>query len=287
MSGEADTPASARAEPVMPSRALMSGAGRAVGDFAMIREGDRVLLGLSGGKDSLSLLHILLELRRRAPIRFELAACTVDPQSPDFDPSPLKPYLAELGIPYFYESQPIVAEAEAHMQGDSFCAYCSRMRRGILYRVARENGYGVLALAQHLDDLAETFLMSAFFGGRLRTMKAHYLNDAGDVRVIRPLVYVRERQTRDFARAAGLPVIHENCPACFSMPMQRMAMKQLLAAQEAEHPKLFASLLTALRPLMGEIGAPPGSARFEPRARLPRATWDRLAGQAPAISETP
>jgi tRNA 2-thiocytidine biosynthesis protein TtcA len=237
--------------PAKPSRALLSAAGKAIGDFGMIRDGDRVLLGLSGGKDSLTLLQILLHLQAKAPVKFALAACTVDPQSPDFDPSPLKPYLAALDIPYFYESQPIVAEAEQHMQGDSFCAYCSRMRRGILYRVARENGYNVLALAQHLDDLAETFLMSAFFGGKLRTMQAHYLNDAGDVRVIRPLVYARERQTRDFAVRASLPVVHENCPACFSLPMQRYQMKQLLATQEQAHPSLFANLLTAMRPLLG------------------------------------
>jgi tRNA 2-thiocytidine biosynthesis protein TtcA len=237
--------------PAKPPRSLLSAAGKAIGDFAMIRDGDRILLGLSGGKDSLSLLHVLLHLQGKSPVMFELAACTVDPQSPDFDPSPLKPYLAALGVRYFFESQPIVEEAEQHMRGDSFCAYCSRMRRGILYRVARENGYNVLALAQHLDDLAETFLMSAFFGGTLRTMQAHYLNDAGDVRVIRPLVYARERQTRDFAANAHLPVVHENCPACFSMPMQRYQMKQLLATQEQLHPSLFANLLSAMRPLLG------------------------------------
>ena len=234
----------------LPSRPLLSAAGRAIGDYAMIRAGDRVLLGLSGGKDSLTLLQILLHLQTKAPVKFELAACTVDPQSPEFDPSPLKTYLAELGVRYFYESQPIVESAAEHMKGDSFCAYCSRLRRGILYRIARENGYGVLALAQHLDDLAESFLMSAFFGGKLRTMQAHYLNDAGDIRVIRPLVYARERQTRDFASRAGLPVIAENCPACFSLPMQRYQMKHLLAEQEKQHPELFANLLTAMKPLM-------------------------------------
>jgi tRNA 2-thiocytidine biosynthesis protein TtcA len=233
-----------------PPKSLISAAGRAIADYAMIREGDRVLLGLSGGKDSLSLLHVLLQLQKKAPVRFELAACTVDPQSPDYDPSPLRPYLAELGVRHFLESQPIVEQAKAHMGKDSFCAYCSRMRRGILYRVGREQGYNVLALAQHLDDLAETFLLSTFFGGKLRTMKAHYLNDAGDIRVIRPLVYARERQTRDFAQRAGLPVIMENCPACFAMPMQRWQMKQMLAEQELKHPTLFASLLTAMRPLM-------------------------------------
>ena len=236
---------------VKPSRSLLTAAGRAIGDYQMIRNGDRILLGLSGGKDSLSLLHTLHHLQRRAPVKFELACCTVDPQSPDYDPSPLKPYLAALGVPYFYESQPVLEQAKAGMDGDSFCAYCSRMRRGILYRVAREHHYNVLALAQHLDDLAETFLLSSFFGGKLRTMQAHYLNDAGNVRVIRPLIYARERQTRDFAANAALPVIPENCPACFSMPQQRQSMKLMLAEQEKAHPRIFNSLLTAMRPLMG------------------------------------
>jgi tRNA 2-thiocytidine biosynthesis protein TtcA len=197
---------------------------------------------------------VLRHLQGKAPIRFSLAAATVDPQSPDFDPSPLKAYLAELGIPYFYERQDIVGQAQTVMEGDSFCAFCSRMRRGILYSAARREGYNVLALAQHLDDAAETFLMSAFFGGKLRTMQAHYLIDKGDLRVIRPLIYARERQTAAFAKNANLPVIFENCPACFSKPMQRFQMKQLLALQEKDHPKIFANLRTALRPLMGKAG---------------------------------
>jgi len=240
-------------EAIQPSRSLVSAAGRAIGDFDMIRDGDRVLLGLSGGKDSLSLLHVLLHLQKRAPIKFELAAATVDPCSPEFDPSPLKAYMAELGVTYFYDRQDIVGEAQKTLtkDSDSFCAYCSRMRRGILYRTAREQKYNVLALAQHLDDLAETLMMSMFFGGKMRTMQAHYLIDAGDLRVIRPFVYVRERQTRDFTHKAGLPVISENCPACFAVPTQRFAMKQMLAEQEKLHPKLFASLLTAMKPLMG------------------------------------
>ena len=218
----------------------------------MIRPGDRVLLGLSGGKDSLSLLHVLLHLHDKAPVRFELAAATVDPCIDGFDPSFLKAYIAALGVPYFYRRQDIVGRALTTMRGDSFCAYCSRMRRGILYATAREQGYNVLALAHHLDDLAESFLMSAFYGGRLHTMKAHYLNDAGDLRIIRPFVYARERQTADFARRAGLPAIMDNCPACFRMPTQRMNMKSLLAEQEKNHKMIFSSLLTAMRPLMKE-----------------------------------
>ena len=240
---------------LQPPKPLLRAAGRAIADYAMIRPGDRLLLGLSGGKDSLSLLHVLRHLRAKAPLDFELAAATVDPGIEGFDPSPLKDYVPGLGIPYFYRRQDIVGRALKTMRGDSFCAYCSRMRRGILYATARAQGYNVLVLAQHLDDVAESFLMSAFHGGSLRTMKPHYVNDAGDLRVIRPFVYARERQTADFARSAALPVIADNCPACFRMPTARLHMKQLLAAEEQRHKRLFAYLLNAMEPLMRR-GAP-------------------------------
>jgi tRNA 2-thiocytidine biosynthesis protein TtcA len=235
-----------------PPKALMRPVGRAIADFDMIREGDRIAIGVSGGKDSLTLLHILRHLQRYAPVKFELAALTVDPQVEGFDPAVLKPYMADLGVPYFYQSSPIMAQAKENMDNDSFCAYCSRMKRGIMYSTLREEGYNVLALAQHLDDLAESFLMSAFHGGQLRTMKACYTNDAGDVRIIRPLVYARERQTAAFAEESILPVVPDSCPACFDMPTQRQHMKELLAREEGENHGLFKSLLTALKPLMHE-----------------------------------
>lgn len=233
-----------------PPKSLMRPIGRAIGDFDMIRSGDRILLGVSGGKDSLSLLHIMLHLRNYSPVAFELGVITVDPQVEGFDPSPLRPYLASLSVPYFYEQQPLMERAMHHMQKDSYCSWCARMKRGIMYAVARREHYNVLALAQHLDDLAESFLMSAFHAGQLRTMKAHYLIDAGDLRVIRPLVYVRERQTRAYAQALGLPVIGDNCPACFRMPTQRMHMKQLLSSEEASNKLLFKRILSTLKPLM-------------------------------------
>jgi tRNA 2-thiocytidine biosynthesis protein TtcA len=225
-------------------------AGQAIADYDMIRQGDRLLLGLSGGKDSLSLLHILLLLQRHAPVQFDLGVVTIDPQSDSFDPSPLKPYLSAMGLEYHFVREPIVDLAQTHMTGDSYCAWCARMRRGLMYKVARQNGFNVLVLAQHLDDLAESFLMSAFHGGRLKTMKAHYTIDAGDLRVIRPLVYVRERQLAEFAKNAGLPVIMENCPSCFGIPTQRQHMKELLAAEEKTNKQLFSSLLSTIRPLM-------------------------------------
>ncbi len=240
------------ATPVQPPKNLLRPVGRGIADFGMIRPGDRILLGLSGGKDSLSLLHVLLHLQRHAPISFAVGAATVDPMVEGFDPSVLKPYLATLEVPYFYRAQPILDRARAHMGNDSFCAFCSRMKRGVLYDTARREGYNVLALAQHLDDVAESFLMSAFHGGRLKTMKAHYRNDAGDVRVIRPLIYVRERQTAAFARMAALPVISENCPACFDMPTQRQHMKDLLGLEEKANQRVFKSILSAVRPLLAD-----------------------------------
>ncbi len=236
--------------PITPPKSLLRPAGRAIADFDMIRDGDRILLGVSGGKDSQSLLHILLHLQRHAPVHFELGAVTVDPQVEGFDPSPLKEVMAQLGVPYFYRTQAIMEQAKTNMGNASFCAYCSRMKRGVMYDAARKGGYNVLALAQHMDDLAESFLMSAFHGGQLRTMKAHYVNDAGDVRVIRPLVYARERQLAAFALDAQLPVIRDNCPACFSMPAQRQHMKELLASEERGNKGLFKSLQTTLRPLL-------------------------------------
>jgi tRNA 2-thiocytidine biosynthesis protein TtcA len=235
-----------------PPKSLLGQVGRAIVDFRMIGEGDRILLGVSGGKDSLSLLQILRHLQTYAPVRFDLAALTVDPEVPGFDPSHLPDHYRALGVPWHYERQPLMEQARSHMSGDSFCAYCSRMKRGIMYRICREHGYNVLALGQHLDDMAESLFLSIFHGGQLRTMKAHYVNDEGDVRVIRPLAYCRERQTADYARKAGLPVVPDSCPACFSMPTRREHMKALLAREEAGHPHLFANILHAIRPIMTE-----------------------------------
>jgi tRNA 2-thiocytidine biosynthesis protein TtcA len=266
-----------------PPKSLLRPVGRAIKDFDMIREGDRILVGVSGGKDSLSLLHLLLHLQRHAPVRFEVGALTVDPQVEGFEPAHLKPYMAALGVDYYFQSQPIMEQAQEHMDNDSFCAYCSRMKRGIMYATLRQHRYNVLALAQHLDDLAESFLMSAFHGGQLRTMKACYTNDAGDVRIIRPLVYARERQTAAFAREAGLPVVPDSCPACFDMPTQREHMKALLAGEEAHNKQLFKSLLATLRPLMHAdyVGYQKVGQQAAPDAKVqpPGATTEAAAGK--------
>jgi len=232
---------------------LMRPIGRAIADYEMIKEGDRILLGLSGGKDSLTLLHVLRQLQRHAPINFEIGAVTVDPEIAGFDPSVLKTYLKELDVPYFYRQQAIMEDAKMNMKGDSFCSYCARMKRGIIYTTARNEGYNVVALAQHLDDLAESFMMSSFHQGQLQTMKAHYVNDAKDLRIIRPMVYMRERQSTDFAKEVNLPVIIDNCPACFSKPTERAYFKNLLLMEEKRNKGLFKNLLSAMRPLMEDL----------------------------------
>lgn len=259
---------SPRPQLAKPPKSLLRKVGRAISDFDMIRDGDRILLGVSGGKDSLSLLHVLAHLQTYAPVRFELGAITVDPEIEGFDPSRLQAYVRGLGLPHFYEKQPIMEEARQRMNGDSFCAYCARMKRGIMYTTCRRAGYNVLALAQHLDDIAESFLMSLFHGGQLRTMKAHYVNDDGDLRIIRPLAYARETQTSAFARAANLPVVADSCPACFTAPTQRAYMKQLLAREERAHEHLFANLRRAMLPLMAE-GQPDPATSPERGTRRP------------------
>ncbi|XP_078602131.1 uncharacterized protein LOC144876565 [Branchiostoma floridae x Branchiostoma japonicum] len=236
-----------------PPKRIMKQTIEAMTEYNMIRDGDRVLLCLSGGKDSLSLLHTLRQYQffaKSKNITFELGAVTVDPQTASYDPSPLKNYLAKLGVPYFYEEQGIMAQAASMPVCTSICSYCSRMKRGRIYACARREGYNVLAMGQHLDDLAESFMMSAFHNGLLRTMKANYTVREEDLRVIRPFVYVREKDLRNFAEQAKLPIIPENCPACFEAPKERHRTKQLLASQELLFPKLFQSLLKTMKPLM-------------------------------------
>ncbi|OQV19242.1 putative tRNA 2-thiocytidine biosynthesis protein TtcA [Hypsibius exemplaris] len=236
-----------------PSKEIWKPMLTAISEFDMFKDGDRVLVCLSGGKDSLSLLHALKQYQffaRSQGINLELGAVTVDPGASSYDPSPLKPYLKSLGVPYFYEEQNIMEQAMALKDVHSICSFCSRMKRGRLYSCARREGYNVLAFGQHLDDLCESFMMSTFHNGRLRTMKACYSVVEGDLRFVRPLVYVREKDTRRFAESRHLPVVAENCPACFTAPKERFRVKQVLASQELIYPGLYDSLKTAMRPLM-------------------------------------
>ena len=233
-----------------PPAKILKPLNQALNDFDMIKEGDRVLLGLSGGKDSLAMLHLLLYVKSRFPPGyFTLACATVDPGTEAFNPRPLIPYVRSLGVEYHYLDEKIMAMAERHMTGDSICAFCARMKRGALYSCCRAHGYNKLVLAQHLDDCVESFLMSTMYNGAVRTMKAKYTIDEGDVEVIRPAVYLREKALRDFSYDAGLPVINENCPACFEAPKERNHIKKLLAREESVFPSLYSSMRNALTPL--------------------------------------
>jgi selenocysteine lyase/cysteine desulfurase/tRNA(Ile)-lysidine synthase TilS/MesJ len=255
-----------------PPKKLLRWVGQALMQWDMIQEGDRLLLGVSGGKDSLSLLHVLLRFQKRAPVRFELACATVDPQTPSFDPSPLKEYMKALGVPYYYLSENIIERATCEMNGDSLCSYCARMKRGVLYTCCRKYGFNKLVLAQHLDDLAESFFMSAMHNGQLRTMKAKYWNEQRDVEVLRPLAYVREIELKKFAYDSRLPVINENCPACFEEPKERHRVKKMLAQEESLYPDMYNSLRRALLPLMDDASYAPLEAV---RARVEQAKQER------------
>ncbi|KAJ0410259.1 hypothetical protein P43SY_002591 [Pythium insidiosum] len=233
-----------------PPSSLMKWIGLAVTHWDMIKEGDRLLVAVSGGKDSLGLLHALLHLQKRSPVRFKIAAATVDPETPAYDPSPLKEYITSLGVPHFYLSEDIVNRAKKQMRGNSLLAYTSRMRRGALYTCCRKNKYNKLVLGHHLDDVAESFFMSAMHNGQLRTMRAKYWNDKKDVEVIRPLIYARDSLLKQFAIDARLPVINENMPTGFEEPKERHRVKRMLSTEESLFPELFGSLRRALHPLM-------------------------------------
>ncbi|MDC0429862.1 tRNA 2-thiocytidine biosynthesis protein TtcA [Candidatus Thioglobus sp.] len=232
---------------------LLKPVGRAIKDFGMIKEGDKILLAVSGGKDSLSLFHLLRHFQRHAPIHFDLGVVTIDPQVEGFEPQALTSFFKKFDTPYFFEEFPILEQAKESMKGDSYCSFCARIKRGLMYKVARLEGYNVLALGQHLDDLSESLMMSMCHNGKIQTMKAHYINDAKDLRVIRPMAYVRERQLADFAATANLPVIADSCPACFTMPTERDHFKQWLLTEEKRTPNLYKNLLSAMRPMLDEV----------------------------------
>jgi tRNA(Ile)-lysidine synthase TilS/MesJ len=219
----------------------------------MIKEGDKILLAVSGGKDSLSLFHLLRHFQRHAPIKFDLGVVTIDPQVEGFEPQALEVFFKKFDTPYFFEEFPILEQAKESMKGDSYCSFCARIKRGLMYKIARLEGYNVLALGQHLDDLSESLMMSMCHNGKIQTMKAHYINDAKDLRIIRPMVYVRERQLADFAASVNLPVIADSCPACFTMPTERDHFKQWLLTEEKRTPNLYKNLLSAMRPMLDEV----------------------------------
>jgi tRNA 2-thiocytidine biosynthesis protein TtcA len=213
----------------------------------MIEEGDRIAVGLSGGKDSYCLLMLLGELQRRAPVRFELTALTVDAGYPGFDTAAISRFCSDNGFCHQVLSTTHYDIIQEKLRpGSSFCSLCARLKRGTLYGAVRQMGYSKLALGHHRDDFIETLLLNQFFVGSLKAMSACMLADSGDVTVIRPLVYVAEQDTARLAAEAGLPVVSCSCPVAGSPDLQRQRMKELLSSLEKDIPHIKNSLLKAL-----------------------------------------
>jgi tRNA 2-thiocytidine biosynthesis protein TtcA len=226
---------------------LRGAVGRCIADFRMIGEGDRVMVCLSGGKDSYTLLDILLSLKRAAPVHFEILAVNLDQKQPDFPAHVLPEYLATLGVPFHVIEQDTYSVVKRVIApGRTMCGLCSRLRRGALYRFAAENGVTKIALGHHRDDIVETLFLNLFFGGRLKAMAPKLLSDDGRHILIRPLAYVAERDIARYARGRAFPLIP--CKLCGSQDnMQRVAVKKMLSAWEREYPGRTETIFSALR----------------------------------------
>jgi tRNA 2-thiocytidine biosynthesis protein TtcA len=224
--------------------------GQAIGDFNMIEDGDKVMVCLSGGKDSYALLDILLTLRERAPIHFDIVAVNLDQKQPNFPADILPAYLEKLGVPFHIENQDTYSIVKRLIpEGKTTCSLCSRLRRGILYRVADELGCNKIALGHHRDDILETFFLNMFFGGKLKGMPAKLVSDDGKHMVIRPMAYVKEVDTERYAEVKGFPIIP--CDLCGSQEnLQRKQIKGLMREWEKKHPgrveNIFSSLSTVV-----------------------------------------
>lgn len=221
--------------------------GRAIGDFSLIEEGDRIAVAVSGGKDSCTMLLLLEELRRRAPVSFELVAVNIDSGYPGYRTDVIEGFLRENGFNYrMVQTDHYAIIQEKRRPGSSYCSICSRLKRGSLYEAARTLGCNKLALGHHRDDFIETLLLNQFFVGSLKSMAASMLADNGITTVIRPLVYVPEDDIINFSKQAALPVVCCCCPVCGTADLQRRRIKRLLKEMESDIPHLKSSLLKAI-----------------------------------------
>lgn len=222
--------------------------GQAIGDFNMIEDGDKIMVCLSGGKDSYALLDILLTLRERAPIHFDIIAVNLDQKQPNFPEEVLPRYLTELGVPFHIENQDTYSIVKRVIpEGKTTCSLCSRLRRGILYRVASELGATKVALGHHRDDIMETFFLNMFFGAKLKGMPPKLQSDDGKHIVIRPLAYVKEKDLERYAEVKAFPIIP--CDLCGGQEnLQRKQIKNMLREWDKKFPgrvdNIFSSLST-------------------------------------------
>jgi tRNA 2-thiocytidine biosynthesis protein TtcA len=220
--------------------------GQAIADFDLIEAGDRVMVCLSGGKDSYGLLDVLLALRDRAPVAFEIVAVNLDQKQPGFPAQVLPGYLEARGVPFRVVAQDTYSVVKRVVpEGKTYCALCSRLRRGVLYRVAGEIGATKIALGHHRDDILATFFLNLFHGGKLKAMPAKLVSDDGRHVVIRPLAYVKEDDLARHAQVRGFPIIP--CNLCGSQEnLQRRAVREMLREWERRHPGRIESIARAL-----------------------------------------
>jgi tRNA 2-thiocytidine biosynthesis protein TtcA len=247
--------------------------GQAIGDYDMIRDGDKVMVCLSGGKDSYALLDVLLHLRAHAPISFDIVAVNLDQKQPGFPEHVLPEYLTSLGVPYRIAEQDTYSTVKRVIpEGKTMCSLCSRLRRGVLYRVAGELKATKIALGHHRDDIIQTFFLNMFFGGKLKTMPPKLVSDDGKNVVIRPLAYVEESDLEAYAELRQFPIIP--CTLCGSQEnLQRKHVSAMLKEWEKRHPGRIENILRSLQSVspshlldrkLFDFGAVAPTGRLEP-----------------------
>jgi len=220
---------------------------KAIVDFNLVEDGDRIMVGLSGGKDSWALIQILDVLQQRAPIDFSIVAVNVDSGYDGYQHTQVAAACKERGWEFHSEHTTIGAVIDDKLDSDDTpCSLCARLRRGVLYRLAKQVGATKIALGHHLDDFIETVLLNLFFQGSLKAMPARLVSDNKKHIVIRPLVYVSEAEARAYTQESGLPVIGCCCPACGDLSLKRQRIKRLIAELELEHPDIKHSMIRAI-----------------------------------------
>src|ERR1051325_3578718 len=285
------------AQPKKPSvnqkkleKRLRHGVGKAIQDFNMIEEGDRVMVCLSGGKDSYTLRDMLMKLRDRAPVEFELLAVNLDQKQPGFPEEVLPTYLTEVGVPFrILEQDSYSVVKRVVPEGKTTCGLCSRLRRGALYSFAAGNGITKIALGHHRGDILETFFLNLFYGGKLRAMPPKLLSDDGRHVVIRPLAYVEEADIAKYAELKAFPIIP--CNLCGSQEhLQRKAVKAMMQEWERKFPGRTQTIFSALGTLVPEHLLDPRQFDFQSLGAkaAPRTDWldSEPAEQSDAIMAT-